>query len=95
MESKEARIADLKKQILEIENEVSMNYELVEVTPDCGAGISDDHKSVALSYDLDQLVDYCEDTYEYTPKFERDRKDGKKPCEKWYFLRYTKTQIVG
>lgn len=93
MRSKEERIAELKKQILEIENEVDMNYELVEVVPDCGGGIMDSKTTLAISTSIDELVSYCEENFKYTPKFKRG-KDGLSPCATWYMLHYTKIQIL-
>jgi hypothetical protein len=93
MQTKEARIAELKKQILEIENEKDYNFALVQITPDCGGGIADRRETIAISNDQMELVSYCQKEYNYTPKFKRE-KDGLKPCDKWYMLDYTQIQIM-
>lgn len=93
--NKESRIAELKKQIKEIESEKTFNYMLLEVIPDCGGGIRDNENQIVISDNFDNLVEYCEKEFEYTPLLEsRKKQDGKKPCDKWYKIAYTSTQIL-
>lgn len=94
MENKEIRIAELKKQILEIEKEVDYNYELVEVTPDYFGGVRDSHKTIAISTNMESLITYCENNYNNTPYLERNTKDDETPRDKWYKIDYTQTLIL-
>lgn len=98
MKTKEERIAELQKQIEEIKNEKPMNYKLVEVVPDCGAGISDKRTTIAISPDSTKLIDYCMNEFNYSPpvcheKYSRPN-DGLPPCTTWYRIELTKVQIV-
>ena len=96
MESKEIRIAELEKQILEIKNGQSYNYELVEVSPDCGGGIQDSTRTIAISKNIEDLISYCEQTFSYTPMLSdsRPETDINKPCETWFKLSHTRILII-
>lgn len=93
MKTKEQRIAELQKQIEEIKKEKPLKYTLIKVRPDCGGGIRDDEDVLAISEEMQPLIDYCVEKFEYTPNFKRG-KDGKKPCETWYKLGYTDIEIL-
>jgi hypothetical protein len=97
MESKALRIAELEKQILEIKKEKDYNYALIKVIPDCGAGIKDDEDILIISTQLIDLITYCEERFDYTPKMgrERDKNDGRKShCDAWYKIDYTPIEII-
>ena len=95
MDSKEIRIANLQKQILEIENERDYAFELVKVVPDCGGGIRDDEKTIVVSMDIEKLAEYSKKEFEYVAKLnQRNPIDGKSPCETWYMIKHTKIEIL-
>lgn len=97
MESKENRIAELEKKILEIKKEKDYNYALIKVVPDCGGGIRDTETIVIISHLLTNLVTYCEERFNYTPKTSRtrDKNDGRKShCDAWYKIDFTPIEII-
>lgn len=103
METKQQRIAELEKQLFDIQNKINKvngepqdNFALIKVVPDCGAGIRDDETILAISEDKENLILYCEQEHNYTPDLsDNRRKDGAKPCDTWYKLRLTKIQLIG
>ena len=95
MDSKEIRIAELKKQILEIENEKDYAFELIKVVPDCGGGIKDDETTIAVSMNIEKLIEYSKKEFQYVAKLDkRNPIDGKSPCETWYMISHTKIEIL-
>ncbi len=95
MESKEVRIKELEKQILEIQNEAPINYMLVEVIPDCGGGIKDRNTDLVISSDEEFLRDYAITNFKYNPIMDKrnPNMDIKSHCETWYKIVYTNIQI--
>ena len=92
---KQKRVDKLKEQIQKIWDEpVDDNYELIAVTPD-GGGIRDMTGVVAISKDMDLLVDYCKKTYSYTPILsDRKAESDKSIWGTWYRLSVTDIIIV-
>ena len=92
---KQKRVDKLKEQIQKIWAEpVDDNYELIAVTPD-GGGIRDMTGVVAISKDMDLLVDYCKKTYSYTPILsDRKAESDKSIWGTWYRLSVTDIIIV-
>ena len=95
MDSKEIRIAELEKQILEIKNEKDYAFALIKVIPDCGGGIRDSKETIAVSMEIEIIVHYSKKEFEYDPHMdERNLNDGKTPCETWYMIKHTKIEIL-
>ena len=95
MDSKEIRIAELKKQILEIENEKDYACALIKVVPDCGGGIRDSEETIGVSMEIENLTDYSKEEFNYNPHMDkRNPTDGKSPCETWYMIKHTKIEIL-
>ena len=92
---KQKRVDKLKEQIQKIWDEpVDDNYELIAVTPD-GGGVRDMTGVVAISKDMDLLVDYCKKTYSYTPILsDRKAESDKSIWGTWYRLSVTDIIIV-
>ena len=92
---KQKRVDKLKEQIQKIWDEpVDDNYELIAVTPD-GGGVRDMTGVVAISKDMDLLVDYCKKTYSYTPILsDRKAESDKSIWGTWYRLSITDIIIV-
>ena len=93
---KQKRVNELKEQIQKIwEEPVDDNYELIKVTPDGGGGVGDMTEVVAISKDMDLLVDYCKKTYSYTPILsDRKAESDKSIWGTWYRLSVTDIIIV-
>jgi len=92
---KQERVNELKIQIQKIWAEpVDDNYELVAVTPD-GGGVRDLTEVVAISKNMNKLIDHCEITYQYTPILSDTKADSDKNIwGTWYQLRISEIIIV-
>ena len=92
---KQKRVNELKEQIKKIWDEpVDDNYELISVTPD-GGGVRDITEVVAISKDMDSLIDYCKKTYSYKPVLsDRKAESDKSIWGTWYRMRISDTIIV-
>ena len=94
IENREQRIAELKKEIKELETSQIYNYALVEVVPDCGAGIRDSETILVVCEERQPLIDYCIDELHEAPS-ENDRQTlGHKPCDTWYKIELTTIQYI-
>lgn len=94
---KESKIADLKKQIKELESEKLYNYALIKVVPDCASGIKDRETTIAISEDYGLLVGKCIRDYDYIPELTENHKrpnDGLAPCDEWYRIELTEIEII-
>ena len=95
MDSKEIRIAELEKQILEIENEKDYAFALIKVVPDCGGGIRDDNTTIGVSMEIENLINYSKEEFNYNPHMdERNPTDSGKPCDTWYMIKHTTIEIL-
>lgn len=94
MDSKEIRIARLQKEIEEIRKEKPLNYALIKVVPDCGAGIRDREDVLVIAIEIDDLIAYAEERFEYEVSFGRKRNDNGQPCETWYYIDHTPIEIM-
>ena len=95
MDSKEIRIAELEKKILEIKNEKDYAFALIKVIPDCGGGIRDSEETIAVSMEIEIIVHYSKKEFNYNPHMdERNSTDSGKPCDTWYMIKHTKIEIL-
>jgi len=74
--SKEERIAELKKQIAEIEQEHEGNWILYKISPNGGSGQT--KSPIAISENQEWLINYCAQTFSYIPSLDDNRPESDK-----------------
>lgn len=85
-ERNQALIKDIEILISVYEENTNQSCILYSVTPDCGAGIKDDVKEIAISNSYSKLVDYA--------KRKGYKFEGTSPCETYYKIEKSKLMIL-
>ena len=96
-EEQKNEIASLQRRIEEIKSGLPINYELVEVVPDCGGGIKDYVTTIAIAPDIRSLQEYAQneiDKCNHIPELDGKKPKGQTPCETWYTIKTTKVQVI-
>jgi len=84
MKTKEERIAELKKQIAEIEAEHEGNWILNKISPNGGSGQKEE--TIAISENQQWLINYCEQNFSYSPSLDGNRPESDKNYLSPYYV---------